>query len=200
MSGEFVVKVGVHQGSVLSPLLFNMVLKDLSKEFHASIPWEDLYADDLVINAESLAECLRRLLVWQEVMEQKNLHVNIGKTQIMVFRTGLDKLESSGRFPCGVCRTAVGNSSIFFEDCKHWTHKKCSNLKRLKPDPNFGCVRCLRTACPIGGRPQEMVVVGTAKFEVVVHFCYLGDMQSAAGGCELVCRLSGRSSRNCCRS
>ena len=97
MTGVFVVKGSVHQRSVLSPLLFNMVLKALS---------EDLYADDLVINADSLEECVRRLLVWQEAMEQKGLHINIGKTQIMVFRTGLDKLESSGRFPCGVCPLA----------------------------------------------------------------------------------------------
>ena len=37
---EFVVKVGVHQGSVLSPLLFIMVLDALSREFRTSCPWE----------------------------------------------------------------------------------------------------------------------------------------------------------------
>ena len=50
------VKVGVHHGSVLSPLLFNIVLEALS------VPWEDLYADDLVIIADFMEECLRRLL------------------------------------------------------------------------------------------------------------------------------------------
>ena len=39
-SDEFEVKVGVHQGSVLSPLLFNIVLEALSREFHLSCPWE----------------------------------------------------------------------------------------------------------------------------------------------------------------
>ena len=48
-SEEFEVKVGVHQGSVLSPLLFIIVLKALSREFRSGVPWEDLYADDLVI-------------------------------------------------------------------------------------------------------------------------------------------------------
>ena len=51
---EFEVKVGVHQGSVLSPLLFIIVLEALSREFRSGVPWEDLYADDLVIIAESL--------------------------------------------------------------------------------------------------------------------------------------------------
>ena len=53
-SEEFEVKVGVHQGSVLSPLLFIIVLEALSREFHCGVPWEDFYADDLVIIAESL--------------------------------------------------------------------------------------------------------------------------------------------------
>ena len=63
-SEEFKRKVGVHQGSVLSPLLFVIVLEALSREFCSVVPWEDLYADDLVIIAESLEECVRRLLTW----------------------------------------------------------------------------------------------------------------------------------------
>ena len=43
------VKVGIHKGSVLSPLLFIIVLEALSREFRAGVPWEDLYADDLII-------------------------------------------------------------------------------------------------------------------------------------------------------
>ena len=48
-SEEFEVKVGVQQGSVLSPLLFMIVLEALSHEFHSGAPLEDLYADDHVI-------------------------------------------------------------------------------------------------------------------------------------------------------
>ena len=40
LSEEFSVKVGVHQGSVLSPLLFIMVLEALSIEFRTGCPWE----------------------------------------------------------------------------------------------------------------------------------------------------------------
>ena len=106
-SEEFEVKVGVHQGSVLSPLLFIIVLHALSREFHHGVPWEDLYADDLVIIAESLEECVRRLLIRNEAMEEKGLRVNAGKTKIMICGTGLDLLQSSGEFPCAVCRTGV---------------------------------------------------------------------------------------------
>ena len=41
------------------------------------------------------------------------------------------------------------------------------------------------TARPLDGRSQKEVQVGPDKLEVVASFCYLGDMLSAAGGCEL---------------
>ena len=47
-SRAFSVRVGVHQGSVLSPLLFIIVLEALSREFREGLPIELLYADDLV--------------------------------------------------------------------------------------------------------------------------------------------------------
>ena len=50
-SEELQVKVGVHQGSVLSPLSFIMVLEALSHKFRVGCPWEMPCADDLVILA-----------------------------------------------------------------------------------------------------------------------------------------------------
>ena len=79
----------------------------------------------------------------------------------------------------------MGSNSIFCNGCKHWVHKKCSGLKRLKKDPDYRCTRCQGTARPLDGRPQKEVQVGPDKLEVVASFCYLGDMLSAAGGCEL---------------
>ena len=42
-SRAFSVKVGVHPGSVLSPLLFIIVLEALSREFSEGLPMEQLY-------------------------------------------------------------------------------------------------------------------------------------------------------------
>ena len=64
------MKVGVHQESALSPWLFIIVLEALSHEFRTGVPWVDLYADDLVIIADSLEECVRRLLIWKEVTKK----------------------------------------------------------------------------------------------------------------------------------
>ena len=123
-SQEFEVKVGVNQGSILSPLLFIIVLDALSYEFGLSVLWEDLYADGLVIIADSLEECVRRLFLWKEAMERKGLRVNARKTKVMVCDTGLELLQSSGEYPCAVCHTGVGNNSIYCNGCKLWVHKK----------------------------------------------------------------------------
>ena len=95
-------------------------LEALSREFQAGVPWEDLYADDLVI----IADTRGRLLIWKKVMEKKGLRVNAGKTKVMICGIGLDLLQSSGEYPCAVCRTGVGNNSIYCNVCKLWVHKQ----------------------------------------------------------------------------
>ena len=70
-SEEFEVKVSVHQGSVLSPLLLIMVLETLSQEFRTGCPWELLYADDLVLIAESMEELIEKFNTWKEGIESK---------------------------------------------------------------------------------------------------------------------------------
>ena len=44
-SRGFEVKVGMHQGSGLSPLLFVIVMQTISREFRVALPWELIYAD-----------------------------------------------------------------------------------------------------------------------------------------------------------
>src|SRR6185436_13866391 len=103
VSAEFEVKVGVHQGSVLSPLLFTIVLKALSREFRQGVPWELLYADDLRLIAETEKELLEKVEVWRFGMESKGLRVNMGKTKIMKCRPKAGLREETGKYPCGVC-------------------------------------------------------------------------------------------------
>ena len=57
--------MGVHQGSILSPLLFILVLEALSSEFRTVVPWELLYANDLV----SYCRHSGRVCVKAQVME-----------------------------------------------------------------------------------------------------------------------------------
>ena len=55
-SESFKVTVGVHQGSVLSHLLFIIMMEALSREFRVSDPWELLYANDLAFLSDSLVD------------------------------------------------------------------------------------------------------------------------------------------------
>ena len=184
-SDSFEVQVGVHQGSVLSPLLFIIVLEALSQEFRTGCPWELLYADDLVLAADSLVGLQRKLSVWKAGMESKGLRVNMKKTKVMISGPNLGTLKDSGEHPCGVCRKGVGVNSIFCPGCAHWIHKKCSGIRgRLTPDPSFMCNRCLGIARPIDGRPFDSVTVNEQHLDVVDCFCYLGDTIAARGGCE----------------
>ena len=65
-SGDFEVKVGVHQGSVLSLILFIVVLGAISQEFRGGSPWELMYANDLVLIADSVEEIMGKYTVWKE--------------------------------------------------------------------------------------------------------------------------------------
>ena len=67
--------VGVYQASVLSPLLFIIVMEALSRKFRTGCPWELLHADDLVIVAESLGELKVRLKNWKDRLEEKGFKV-----------------------------------------------------------------------------------------------------------------------------
>ena len=194
LSEDFDVTVGVHQGSVLSPLLFILVLEALSRGFHTDKPWELLYADDLVIIASSEQELVSRLRDWKKRMEDKGLRVSMPKTKAMVSGEGLDVLEDEGDYPCAVCRKGVRDNSIRCPICVHWVHHKCSLIKgRIKEDPDYVCPRCRGLSRPIDGRPaptvkvdeydEEENVVASFDVDVVAKFCYLGDMLEAGGGC-----------------
>ena len=118
----------MHQGSVLSPLLFIIVLEALSREFREGLPMELLYADDLVLMAESEELLLEKLRKWKNGMEAKGLRVNAGKTKVMQCRVSRVQSEDSGKHPCGVCRKGVGDNSIRCVECLRWVHKRCSGI------------------------------------------------------------------------
>jgi len=132
-SESFRVTVIVHQGSVLSPFLFSIVME--ARECKTGCPWELLYEDDLVI-------------------ESKGLRVNMGKTKIMCSgnnASGNNAVTAAPipcKWPCGVCSKGVGSNSIFYETCQHWIHKCCTDTKgRLKKsNADFKCLFCYSLA------------------------------------------------------
>ena len=101
------------------------MLETHSSEFRTGCPWELLYADNLMISAESMEELLLKVHKWKTEVEKKGLRVNMGKTKILVSGINLDLMnKKSGKDPCGVCQTGVGSNALFNGGCKRWGHKK----------------------------------------------------------------------------
>ena len=75
MSGEFEVKVGMHQGYVQSPFVFAVVV-DVVTEFTRVLS-ELLYADDLVLMSETIEGLRNKFLKWKEAFESKGMKVNL---------------------------------------------------------------------------------------------------------------------------
>ena len=194
VSKGFGVKVGVHQGSVLSPLLFIIVMEALSRKFRGGLPMELLYADDLVLMAESEELLMVKLSKWKTGMEEKGLRVNMGKTKVMRCQVDAGQVVKTGKYPCGVCRKGVGSNSIQCTSCCAWIHRRCSGIVgSLKRASNYICGRCSKGGSPeVNGRQQQISLGVGQNLECVEKFCYLGDMIGAGGGAEDASRARTR--------
>ena len=60
------------------------------------LPMELLYADDLVLVAETEELLMEKLRKWKKGMELKGLRVNIGKTKVMRCQVRIGQAEDSG--------------------------------------------------------------------------------------------------------
>ena len=76
----------MHQGSALSPYLFILVLDELLKGVVKEVPWCMLFADDMVLIAESEEEVETLLEKVRMALESKGLRVNREKTEHMESR------------------------------------------------------------------------------------------------------------------
>jgi len=158
----------MHQGSASSPLLFVMVMEALSREFRVALPWELLYADYLVVIAETEEDLIKRLNEWKDSVENRGMRVNMNKTKVMI--TG--EWQKAVRWSCGVCGRGVGSNSIQCTTCKKWVHKKCSGImgSMYKVMKSFICRGCVNPFINTGCTTVD--TGGDASLELVVKFCY----------------------------
>ena len=109
-SSCFEVKVGMNKGSALSPLLFVIVMEAISREFRVALPWELLYADDLVVIAESEEDLIKRLNEWKDNVENRGMRVSMSKTKVMISGERQKPIQKAARWPCRVCGRGVGSN------------------------------------------------------------------------------------------
>jgi len=160
-SKSFEVKVSMHQGSGLSPLLFVIVMEAISREFRVALLWELLYADDLAVIAETEEELIKRLNEWKENVESKGVRVNMNKTKVMISGERQKVIQKAVRWPCGVCSKGVGSNSIQCSSCQKWVHQKCSGIKgsMSKVAKSFICRGCLN---PVTSAGRTSVDIGAS--------------------------------------
>ena len=104
----------MHQGSVLSPLLFAIVVHAVTERVRDSSINGILYADDLVLVGETMKG--DKFRQWKKAFEGKGMRVNLDKTKMMV--TGLEeKVTASKIDPCDVCGRRVNVNAVFCTNC-----------------------------------------------------------------------------------
>jgi Reverse transcriptase (RNA-dependent DNA polymerase) len=99
----------------------------ISREIRGGLPWELLYADDLVLLAESEVDLKEKLKNSKVTMEATGMKVNLAKTKLMWMGSGNDHMEIR-KFPCAVYGRGVGSNCILCRICNKWTHKRCSGI------------------------------------------------------------------------
>ena len=101
---EFLVQVGVHQGSVLSPLLFAITVVVITENAREELMNEIWYMDDLVLMSESIKNLKKKFLKWKEAYKSKRLKVNLRKTKVMM--SANKNLFKTVTFVLFVCKIA----------------------------------------------------------------------------------------------
>ena len=83
-SEEFGVNIGLRQGSVLSPLLFIVVLDLISRKTVMKDAMKYLlYADDLALVANGKQELQESLQEWNGLFTRHGLNINPEKTEVL---------------------------------------------------------------------------------------------------------------------
>ena len=88
----FHVRVGLHQGSALSPFLFAIVMDRITEEVRKEEPWNMLFADDIALCSETRNEVEEQLERWRDALEKRGMKVSRAKTEYLALN-GQDEDE-----------------------------------------------------------------------------------------------------------
>ena len=94
LTQPFITTVGVKQGCVLSPLIFNLFITDLPDHFDDQcdpVIINDhkvqalMFSDDVMVLSQSASGLKRAIKITVDYFKCINLSINFSKTQVMIF-------------------------------------------------------------------------------------------------------------------
>jgi Reverse transcriptase (RNA-dependent DNA polymerase) len=62
---HFPIKIGLHQGSTLSPYIFTLVMDEITNDIQEDILWCMLFADDVKLIDDSIIGVNQKLKLWR---------------------------------------------------------------------------------------------------------------------------------------
>ena len=71
---------------------FVIVMEAIYREFRVALPWELLYADDLLVIAEMEDDLIKQLNEWNDNVENRGMRVNMNKTKVENVRSKYRRL------------------------------------------------------------------------------------------------------------
>ena len=80
-AGKFLVTIGLHQGSTLSPYIFTLIIDELTTHIQKKVPWCMLFADDIVLVDELRYGVNVKIKRWWEALESKGFKISRTKTK-----------------------------------------------------------------------------------------------------------------------
>ena len=150
LSPKIISEIGVKQGCILSPLLFNIFMSDLTRDLgtDTGVLIDDnmnlsclIWADDILLLSESEEDLQRSLNVLFEFCKQNEISINADKTKCMIFNktgrlirrdffVGKEKLENVREYKyLGLLCTPSGEIKSALEDLRSRALKAYWNLK-----------------------------------------------------------------------
>ena len=97
-----------------------IVMEATSQEFSVALPYELLYADDLVVIAETEDDLIKRRNKWKDSMDNRGMRVNVNKIKVMISGEHQKQVQKAIRRSCGVCDRGVGSNSRQCTSCQMW--------------------------------------------------------------------------------
>ncbi|XP_066958120.1 uncharacterized protein [Macrobrachium rosenbergii] len=80
---KFSVRVGLHQGSTLSPYTFDPVMDVITSDPREEVLWSMMFADDVVLVDMTREGVEIKLELWKQALEDRGLRISRAKTEYM---------------------------------------------------------------------------------------------------------------------